>query len=357
MCVYKNISCHLKVKGLQFGFVKDGGYGKCIYTVQNVVNHYVKRKSDVYVVTLDASAAFDRINVFALLSKLMDRKVPYDVIRVLLSWFGVSHACVRMDGCYTGYIDIRSGVKQGGIMSPHLYNVYVDDLMERLLNEKLGCMIGELSYGVIFYADDIVLMGASRRKVQRMVDICSEYGEMYGISFNPTKSKWFYTGVFDDCRDVTFALGGSVIERDRLGITYLGIKFVMKRKILVVDVNDKIRKFNSSAYSVLVNTKGLSEIVRCEIVVKKCLSVLIYGLGCSDVWPEDMYRLHVAYRKIFRHIFKLSLRASISELLNVFGIKSVQDVLEEKKCNILYRYSECNFPEIRFLTRCIIFDV
>ena len=74
-------------------------------------------------------------------------------------------------------------------MSPHMYNVYVDDLMTKLLCEKLGCMIGKFLYSTIFYADDIILMSASRRKMQKMINICNEYGLQFGICFNAKKSK------------------------------------------------------------------------------------------------------------------------------------------------------------------------
>ena len=96
---------------------------------------------------------------------------------------------MKIDDIITDNIDIHSGVKQGGIMSPHMYNIYVDDLMTKLLCEKLGCMIGKFLYGAIFYADDIILMSASRRKMQKMMDICNEYGLQYGICFNAKKSK------------------------------------------------------------------------------------------------------------------------------------------------------------------------
>ena len=51
-------------------------------------------------------------------------------------------------------------------MSLILYNVHVDDLM-KLMCEKLGCLIGNCFFGTVFYADDIVLLGASVCKVQK----------------------------------------------------------------------------------------------------------------------------------------------------------------------------------------------
>jgi hypothetical protein len=357
MCLYKMIGGCLNVAGMQFGFVKGGGCDKSIFTVQNTVNYFLKRKSNVYMVTLDASAAFDRINTYALLSKLLDRGVPYGIVRVLFSWYNVSHACVRMNGHNTDTIDIRSGVKQGGIMSPQLYNVYVDELLSRLLNAKLGCMLGEFEYSAVFYADDIVLLSSSRRKMQKLIDICYEYGLQYGITFNVNKSKWFFTGDIGTEEGVSFKLGDLPVLHECNTLSYLGVKFKMVKHLLVIDVEDRIRKFNSSAFSVLLNTSDLSEVVRCEIIVKKCLPILTYGLGCGYIWPADIYKLRIAYRKIFRYIFKLPLICHVTEFLNVFGVESVESVLYRLKCNLLDIIRCSRFPELVLLGRCIAFEL
>ena len=85
-----------------------------------------------------------------------------------------------MGHCYTDYIDIKSGVKHGGIIFPQLYNVYADDL----ISEESGCKIRDISCGVVFYADDIILLGGSRRKMQRIIYICYDYGMINSITFN-----------------------------------------------------------------------------------------------------------------------------------------------------------------------------
>ena len=111
-------------------------------------------------------------------------------------------------------------------------------------------------------------MSASRRKTQKIIDICNEYGLQYGTCFNAKKSKWFFAGKHDECTGVSFKLGDNVIDHEWVSLTYLGVKFVVERQALVTDVKDRIRKFNRSAYSVLLNSSDLSEIVRCEIIVK-----------------------------------------------------------------------------------------
>ena len=189
MCIFRKINCLLDFGGLQLGFVKGGGCKKSLFIVSNVVNYFLRRCSDVYLMTLDATAVFDKVNVYGLLGKLLDRKVPFEIVRVLLSWYTNSQACVKLDGFCTEFITINIGVKQGGILSPLFYNVFEDDLMKELKHKNLGCTIGGLYFGTVFYADDIMLLSASVRKMKEMVKICCNYCCRYGIHINATKTK------------------------------------------------------------------------------------------------------------------------------------------------------------------------
>jgi hypothetical protein len=226
--------------------------------------------------------------------------------------------------------------------------------MRNLMKENLGCYIGDYFYGTIFYADDVLLMSGSVIKMQKILDMCYEYGVMFGINFNPAKSKWFCTDSYNDSGNVSFSLNSNIVEHELESVMYLGVKLKMKHGCLIVDVNDRIKKFNSSAYDVLLNSSDLSEVVRCEIIVKKCLPVLLFGVGCYKLFQDDLYKLHVAYRKIYRFIFRLSLRAHISEFLEVFGVKSVFELFDIKESCMIYRNLSSRFKEISFLTMCMI---
>ena len=50
----------------------------------------------------------------------------------------------------------------------------------------------------------------------------------------------------------------------------------MKRKMLLMDVNDRIIKFNAASFDVFLNADRLCETVKCEIIVKKFLPILLY---------------------------------------------------------------------------------
>ena len=99
-------------------------------------------------------------------------------------------------------------------------------------------------------------------------------------------------------------LNNDVIENSGNSIRYLGVNLIVKRGLLIVDVNDRIRKFNAWAYDVLINSADLSEVVICQLMVTKCLLILLYGIGRVIIDNEASYKLYVAYWKIFKYNFK-----------------------------------------------------
>ena len=79
-------------------------------------------------VFLDASKAFDRVNHSILFGKLSNRGIPRYVIRILSYWYENQQMCVRWGGTYSTFFCVTNGVRQGSILSPYLFNIYVDDL-------------------------------------------------------------------------------------------------------------------------------------------------------------------------------------------------------------------------------------
>ena len=116
--------------------------------------------------------------------------------------------------------------------------------MKQLSCEKLGCTIGGINYGTTFYADDIVLLGASARKMQKMIDIYYKYGNKYGITLNLAKTNWIYTNTYNS---MSFDINGIAMQNVGLSIKYLDVNLIVCNNVLTIDVKDRIRKFNMAA--------------------------------------------------------------------------------------------------------------
>ena len=78
----------------------------------------------------------------------------------------------------------------------------------------------------------------------------------------------------------------------------------MRKNIVIIDVDDRIKKFNKSAYNVLINTKDLSEALKCEIIVKKVFAcIFLYGIGGTEVFDNDIYIRCIFHIEKFLYTF------------------------------------------------------
>ena len=89
----------------------------------------------------------------------------------------------------TDYFTALNGVKQGAVLSPILYCVYVDDLLLILSRAGVGCFIGLHFVGALAYADDLVLLAPTASAMRKLLAICEDFAREYSISFNALKSK------------------------------------------------------------------------------------------------------------------------------------------------------------------------
>jgi len=90
----------------------------------------------------------------------------------------------------SNYFTALNGVKQGGVVSPILFCIYIDDLLLSLSHSGIGCYIGFTFVGAIAYADDIVLMSPTPFAMRKLLLICDFYALQYDIIFNASKSKF-----------------------------------------------------------------------------------------------------------------------------------------------------------------------
>ena len=74
------------------------------------------------------------------------------------------------------------------ILSPILFNVYVDELSNQLNRLKTGCLVGNTIVNHLMYADDLVLLCPDSAGLQQMLKVCFQYGLDYDIKYNSKKS-------------------------------------------------------------------------------------------------------------------------------------------------------------------------
>ena len=98
MAVLDRYSDYFTTSDHQFGFKKHLSCTAAIFSVRNVIEKFVSCGSTINVCALDLSKAFDRMNHYALLLKLMDRRLPNQLLTIFELWFSISVTCVKWNG-------------------------------------------------------------------------------------------------------------------------------------------------------------------------------------------------------------------------------------------------------------------
>lgn len=124
------------------------------------------------------------------------------------------HACTC---CISKTGRVVNGVKQGGVISPILFCLYMDELLARLRKAGVGCYVSCWFVGALAYADDLVLLAPSATAIRRLLSECDTFASEYNMLFNAKKFKCLIFQPLNYRPGIksvlpSFRIGGSSIE-------------------------------------------------------------------------------------------------------------------------------------------------
>ena len=320
---------HLSTSTLQFGFKSKSSTSHALFCLRQTVDYYINNGSRVYCSFLDASKAFDRLVHSGLFLKLMARNVPKVFLDIVISWHDGLFCQVRWDNHYSEWFPVTAGVRQGGVLSPVLYSIYVDDLIYILQQSGIGCHFLKTFAAALFYADDMAVLAPSIKGLQRLLDLCHAYCVKWDIKLNAKKSKNLFFGK-GLTPTFTLELNGENIpweaKWDYLGVT------LSSSKSFNCCVKAKVAKFYGSLNSILRIEGHSDEMVLFRLLEAHCLSILLFGIEVIHVKnPDDRRQLRVAYNAIYRKTFDYSHRESVEDLQHALGRSTWEELLKERR--------------------------
>ena len=181
-------------------------------------------------------------------------------------------------------ITICNGVKQGGVLSPLLFNIYLERLLLKLEAQGLGCHRHGMFVGAFICADDIIIIAPTITSLNKMLDTCKQHADDLNLTFNASKTKCMY-----------FDYKGSPNNPNNIVFMHEPIEFVSKIQLLGINIStdiydrhisDSVKHFYCRTNEVLFDFSSIS----CDIKSR----LYLYGSSLWNYSKDRVYDMIVA---------------------------------------------------------------
>ena len=171
-----------------------------IFVISNLVDTRKRMGLDTFVCFVDFQKAYDRVNRAYLWQKLIAVGVKEKIVQMIKAMYSGTSSCVRVNGKLTDWFGVNVGVRQGCVMSPASFNIYVNDLVDDLEDSNVGVATypAGAGYTCLLYADDLSLLAESEPELQVLIKVVcylengSKCGQNCSYSFSSKEKEAVY---------------------------------------------------------------------------------------------------------------------------------------------------------------------
>ena len=208
---------------------------------------------------------------------------------------------------------VANGVRQGSILSPTLFSIYLDSLSVKLSASGVGCTFNSKNFNHLVYADDTVLLAPSPKALQSLINICVSFANNHGLVYNEQKTKFMCLkpAVLKNIYVPNVELNGKTLElvkREK----YLGF-FVTDSFYDDEYIKNEIGNTYARGNTIIRHFKHCSADVKVKLYNSCCCS--IYCCALMSVYHKTVLdKLSVACNKVFKSLMGVPRDFSASAL-------------------------------------------
>ena len=207
----------------QNGFRKHRNTVDHLSTLTSLIETRKLLKKSTFVCFVDFRKAYDNVNRSLMWDKLRQIGINGKMYNNLRAIYDYVKCSVRINGHHTDWFNVNAGLKQGCLLSPILFNLFVNDLTLAFEGSGYGIDIDGTKVSVLQYADDIAIIAESEEQLQNMLDILYNWCRVNKMQVNLEKTNVVhYRNASTSRTDCTFQFGTDKIDISE-SYKYLGL--------------------------------------------------------------------------------------------------------------------------------------
>ena len=301
----------------QFGFRPKRGTTDAIFIARQILEKAKERGIDIHFNFVDFKSAFDTVWREALWKMLKAVGVPLKIINTVKTMYQDTQCAIIVNGRLTEWFQVTIGVRQGCLLSPTLFNLFLEFLMKEIrclqeditLNEDLCCDIR--------YADDTTLISATFELLQLSTMQLENACRKYGLKINGDKCKI----MSQDANDITIdsKVVGKVTKFNFLGSTIPGTTSDVDKRLAMAYTS--FGKLSKTVWS----NRNFSIKLKLRLLYALIYPIATYACSTWTLTKKDTNKLRVFENNCLRKILGIKLidRVSIQKLHEKVGSSPV----------------------------------
>ena len=301
------------ISEVQGGFRRGRGCTDQVFVVRQICEKYLAKGKDVYFAFMDLEKAYDRVDRDAMWNVLRLYGVDGKLLDAVKSLYVDSKACVRVGNGMSEWFPVRVGLRQGCVMSPWLFNLFIDGVVREVNACVLGRGLGLVDerdcmweLNQLLFADDTVFVADSEEKLCRLVAEFGRVCERRKLRVNVGKSKVMRCTRGEEGARMNVILNGEVLEEvDRF--KYLG-SVVAANGGIEADVCHRVNEGCKmlGALKGVMKCRGLGMNVKKVLYEKVIVPTVTYGSECWGMKVSERQKLNVFEMRCLRSMAGVS---------------------------------------------------
>ena len=291
----------------QAGYRANRGTTDMLFVLQIMIEKIRDSDQEGFITFIDYSKAFDSIIHSDLFEVMTKMGFPRHLISLIATLYHEQKATIRWNNENCTPFNIEKGVRQGCILSPHLFNIYTEQIMREADIDDMGVSIGGRSITNLRYADDTALLSDNITSMKRILHRVDTAGKTVGLHLNAKKTKVMHvTGKESSNTKPDIKINGVGLEVVN-NFRYLGSVKTENgecKKDIVTRIG--MAKQRTVQLTNLWKDRTIPKCLKMKLL--KCLvwPVMLYGCETWTMKKEEEKKIESAEMWFYRRLLRIS---------------------------------------------------
>ena len=197
----------------QIGFQKKARTTDHMFVLRTLIEKYTKQnKSHLFTCFIDFKKAFDSVLHQAVLLKMQNIGIKGLFYNIVKNMYTDNILRLKIGNGMTDEFSSEIGVRQGDTLSPNLFKIFINDIVDAFDKDCDGATLGKYQLNCLMYADDVILISESERGLQNCLKKLEGYCDTWCLDININKTKTIVFNKSGKLLNYNFNFNGKSIE-------------------------------------------------------------------------------------------------------------------------------------------------